>query len=116
MTGQPQFKKLAQFIKSERNKKRMSVRALALKSGLSAPYVSRLENNLITNNIKVETLNKLAYGLSTDRNELYTLAGYNNVKDEVDLEKMIDSGEYMSFGGQELSDEDKELIKRLLRK
>lgn len=107
---------LPQFVKSKRNDKGMSVRGLALKSGLSAPYISKLENGKITSKIKVETLNKLAYGLGTNRNDIYSAAGYNNAKDTMDLEQMIDSGEYMSFGGQELTNEDKELIKRLLRK
>lgn len=36
--------------------------------------------------------------------------------DDLDLAKMIDEGKYMTFEGQEISPEDKELLKRLLRK
>ncbi|WP_203621842.1 helix-turn-helix domain-containing protein [Apilactobacillus nanyangensis] len=110
------MKELSDLIKSKREAKGWSVRNLALNAGMSASYISRLENNKITTKIKVDTLNKLASTLGISRNDIYRAAGYNEVKDNNDLEDMIDSGEYMSFGGKELTEEDKVLIKRLLRK
>lgn len=107
---------LSELIRSKRELKDWSVRRLAMDAQMSPSYVSRLERDKITTKIKPETLNKIASSLDINRNDLYKAAGYNDVKDNVDLEKMIDSGEYMSFGGQELTDEDKELIKRILRK
>lgn len=110
------MQKLSDFVKCAREKQGLSVRNLALKSGMSPSYISRLENDKIVTKIKVDTLNKLASSLKVNRNDLYKAAGYNDVEDTTDLERMIDSGKYMSFGGEELTAEDKELIKRLLRK
>lgn len=106
---------LSEFVKEKRESKGLSVRGLAIKASSSASYISRLENDLLGSKIKVETLNKIAFGLNVSRNEIYKAAGYVNVKDDIDLKELIDSGKYITFNGTEITEEDKILIKRLFR-
>lgn len=52
---------LGKIIKNRRVELQLSVRALAKYSGLSASYISRLENGIIENKPKVATLKKLLH-------------------------------------------------------
>ncbi|MCL0330667.1 helix-turn-helix domain-containing protein [Apilactobacillus xinyiensis] len=111
-------KKLGIEIGKLRNKQRMSIRQLSTYAGVSASYLSRLENNKVESKIKPSTIDKISKALHVSSKILYEKAGYNDLKtnNERDLAQMIDDGDYMTFEGKELTDEDKELLKRLLRK
>lgn len=62
---------VGKYIRKERTQKGFSVRQLALQSGVSASYISRLENNRTKHLIKMSTIKKLANGLRIDEKELF---------------------------------------------
>ncbi|TPR40441.1 helix-turn-helix domain-containing protein [Apilactobacillus micheneri] len=111
-------KKLGTEIHKLRDSQKMSIRQLSTYADISASYLSRLENNKVSNKIKPSTIDKISKALHISSKELYEAAGYNdlNNNEEKDIAQMIDNGDYMTFQGKELTDEDKELLKRLLRK
>ncbi|WP_181399093.1 helix-turn-helix domain-containing protein [Apilactobacillus micheneri] len=105
-------------LKNIRNSKGFTVRQVALQSNLSASYWSQIENKK-REIPTAKTLEKMARGLHVDNNKIFEIAGIknrNNSSQGIDIAKLIDNGDYMTFQGKELTDEDKELLKRLLRK
>lgn len=126
-------------IKEIRNKKRFTVRQAALQAGISPSFWSQVENKK-REIPKPKTLQKMATGLRITDDEIFKLAGITKnqnslptkeshyydltEKDEKsidqELEDMmngLDSKHSLSFfqNGQELSDQDKELLKASMR-
>lgn len=72
------------YLKTKREIRGFSVNQLALKSGVSAAQISRIENG-VRGNPKPDTIQKLATALKVDYQEMMEKAGYlieNNQSDE----------------------------------
>lgn len=63
-------------IKKIREEKHYSLRQAAQQMGVSASYLSNLENKKTPSNPKPMTLDKIADGLRTDKDTIYKLAGF----------------------------------------
>ncbi|VDG18734.1 XRE family transcriptional regulator [Lactobacillus brevis KB290] [Lactiplantibacillus mudanjiangensis] len=107
-------------IRKIRENKHFSVRQSALQGGISSSYWSQVENGK-RNIPKPATLEKIARGLSTDKDVIFKLAGLtiNSKNDskptEVDLKESIDDDKtIMTFEGRPIPPEDLEYILRIL--
>ncbi|WP_051620335.1 helix-turn-helix domain-containing protein [Paenibacillus sp. UNC451MF] len=109
-------------LRDMRKLKGFTIRELADRSGVSAAYISQLENG----NRGVpspDVLMKLSEGLNTPYSELMEVAGYLEKADmdregpysrpRVNLRRFIRENE-LSFDGIELTEQDKEWIERML--
>lgn len=107
-------------LKDMRKLKGFTIRELADRSGVSAAYISQLENG----NRGVpspEVLMKLSEGLNTSYSELMEIAGYlesaqpvqEYQSDPVNLRRFIRENELM-FDGIVLTPADKEWVERML--
>lgn len=114
------IEELAKQIKNERLKRRLSIRQLAARAGVSYSYLARLERGGVPNNIKASTLDKLANALKISNNELYKTAGYSYNQslpfDTIDLKQIIEHNQTITFDGHKLDNRDIDLIKRILTK
>jgi transcriptional regulator with XRE-family HTH domain len=99
MTAYDNIKKFAKI-------RGLSLQQVAEKSGLSKNMLYQYKNM----NPKVETLNKIAKALDVNTEDL--LGNSESKSKHVDL---ADDDLFMTYQGKPLSDEDKELIKRILR-
>lgn len=102
---------LGKIIKTKRDELQLSVRALAKYSGLSASYISRLENGIIENKPKVATLKKVANVLKISPEQLFDASGYNNIHESIDIKDIIENNDYITYNGVKLSDQDIKMIK-----
>ncbi|NRF90851.1 helix-turn-helix transcriptional regulator [Paenibacillus frigoriresistens] len=107
-------------LKDMRKLKGFTIRELADRSGVSAAYISQLENG--NRGIpSPEVLMKLSEGLNTSYSELMDIAGYleSSPSDQqfqsnpVNLRRFLRENELM-FDGFILSAEDKEWVERML--
>ncbi|MFD0678170.1 MULTISPECIES: helix-turn-helix domain-containing protein [unclassified Paenibacillus] len=109
-------------LRDMRKLKGFTIRELADRSGVSAAYISQLENG----NRGVpspDVLMKLSEGLNTPYSELMDIAGYLEMqglehnepytKPQVNLRRFLRENDLV-FDGIELSDQDKEWIERML--
>ncbi|MBP1989219.1 helix-turn-helix domain-containing protein [Paenibacillus eucommiae] len=107
-------------LKDLRKMKGFTIRDLADRSGVSAAYISQLENG----NRGVpspDVLMKLSEGLNTSYSELMEIAGYLEsqhtdrevVNNPVNLRRFIRENQLM-FDGSVLTDADKEWVERML--
>ncbi|MCS7460114.1 helix-turn-helix transcriptional regulator [Paenibacillus doosanensis] len=108
-------------LRDMRKLKGFTIRELADRSGVSAAYISQLENG----NRGVpspDVLMKLSEGLNTPYSELMEIAGYleanvprsdNVSKPLVNLRRLLRENELI-FDGIHLSEQDKEWIERML--
>lgn len=91
---------LAEFIKTERKKRKLSAVDIERNSGgaISDSYISRIENGEVTN-VSVEKLDALAKGLGVSDEDVYRAArGLPPVDPEDRLEMFAET-----FDGKELS-------------
>ncbi|MCY9664192.1 helix-turn-helix domain-containing protein [Paenibacillus alginolyticus] len=107
-------------LKDMRKLKGFTIRELADRSGVSAAYISQLENG--NRGIpSPEVLMKLSEGLNTSYSELMDIAGYleSSPSDQqfqsnpVNLRRFLRENELM-FDGFVLTAEDKEWVERML--
>ncbi|MBA2943754.1 helix-turn-helix transcriptional regulator [Paenibacillus sp. CGMCC 1.16610] len=107
-------------LRDLRKLKGFTLRELADRSGVSAAYISQLENG--NRGIpSPEVLMKLSEGLNTSYSELMDLAGYLESSpstekfqsNPVNLRRFLRENELM-FDGFLLTDEDKEWVERML--
>ncbi|MBP1965265.1 helix-turn-helix domain-containing protein [Paenibacillus aceris] len=107
-------------LRDLRKLKGFTLRELADRSGVSAAYISQLENG--NRGIpSPEVLMKLSEGLNTSYSELMDLAGYLEStpsmekfqSNPVNLRRFLRENELM-FDGHLLTDEDKEWVERML--
>ncbi len=110
-----------EHLKDFRKLKGFTIRELADRSGVSAAYISQLENG----NRGVpspEILLKLSEGLNVSYNELMKLAGYLETREQtadhpsrspINLRRFLRDNDFV-FDGIPLTDEDKEWIERML--
>nr|WP_019534966.1 helix-turn-helix transcriptional regulator [Paenibacillus ginsengihumi] len=109
-------------LRDMRKMKGFTIRELADRSGVSAAYISQLENG----NRGVpspDVLMKLSEGLNIPYTELMQIAGYlekpdgekdeNYVRPKVNLRRFLQENELI-FDGIELTEQDKEWIERML--
>ncbi|GAA4863099.1 helix-turn-helix transcriptional regulator [Paenibacillus vulneris] len=109
-------------LRDMRKLKGFTIRELADRSGVSAAYISQLENG----NRGVpspDVLMKLSEGLNTPYSELMEVAGYlekteteresGYSRPRVNLRRFIRENE-LTFDGIELTEQDKEWIERML--
>ncbi|WP_248924931.1 helix-turn-helix domain-containing protein [Paenibacillus hamazuiensis] len=110
-------------LRDMRKLKGYTIRELSDRSGVSAAYISQLENG----NRGVpspEVLQKLSEGLNTPYDELMRLAGYLDrdreadgndgvAKTPVNLRRFLRENDLV-FDGIELTEQDKEWIERIL--
>ncbi|NOU97912.1 helix-turn-helix domain-containing protein [Paenibacillus sp. LMG 31456] len=109
-------------LRDMRKLKGFTIRELADRSGVSAAYISQLENG----NRGVpspDVLMKLSEGLNTPYSELMGIAGYLEkqviepnepyAKPRVNLRRFLRENDLV-FDGIELSEQDKEWIERML--
>ena len=115
--------KFGNEIKRIRESKNLTIRGLALHSGISSAYISKIENHK-RNIPKIDTLQKLAKGLRISNDEMYKLAGINisdnndkekveTKKEQEDLAEMLDNARM--YQGKVLSDEQRETMKNILK-
>ncbi|TPR21472.1 XRE family transcriptional regulator [Apilactobacillus timberlakei] len=99
-------------INKLRKKMGWSQPQLGEKLNVSRQTISNWENGVKTPRMgalqQLSDLFHVSIGYITDGNEEH--------ESQKDIAQMIDDGDYMTFQGKELTDEDKELLKRLLRK
>lgn len=93
-------------IKKYSKMRGLSLQQVAEKAGLSKNMLYQYKNI----NPKIETLDKIAKALNVSKEDLLG-SGEGKTK-HVDL---ADDDLFMTYQGKPLSDEDKELIKRILR-
>ncbi|NOU88845.1 helix-turn-helix domain-containing protein [Paenibacillus sp. LMG 31460] len=107
-------------LKDMRKLKGFTIRELADRSGVSAAYISQLENG--NRGIpSPEVLMKLSEGLNTSYSELMDIAGYlesspseqQYQSNPVNLRRFLRENELM-FDGFVLTAEDKEWVERML--
>jgi len=109
-------------LKNLRKLKGYTIRELSDRSGVSAAYISQLENG--NRGIpSPDVLQKLSEGLNTSYSELMQLAGYLdktsapndriNKPSPVNLRRFLRENDLV-FDGVELTEQDKEWIERLL--
>ncbi|OCT12026.1 transcriptional regulator [Paenibacillus pectinilyticus] len=107
-------------LKDMRKLKGFTIRELADRSGVSAAYISQLENG--NRGIpSPDVLMKLSEGLNTSYSELMDIAGYlessqtnqNFQSNPVNLRRFLRENELM-FDGFVLTAEDKEWVERML--
>ncbi|MDQ0916541.1 helix-turn-helix domain-containing protein [Paenibacillus sp. V4I5] len=107
-------------LKDMRKLKGFTIRELADRSGVSAAYISQLENG--NRGIpSPEVLMKLSEGLNTSYSELMDIAGYlesspseqHFQSNPVNLRRFLRENELM-FDGFVLTTEDKEWVERML--
>ncbi|UJF31554.1 helix-turn-helix domain-containing protein [Paenibacillus hexagrammi] len=108
-------------LKDMRKLKGFTIRELADRSGVSAAYISQLENG--NRGIpSPDVLMKLSEGLNTSYSELMEIAGYlesaqpippDYRRSPVNLRRFLRENELM-FDGIILSEDDKEWIERML--
>jgi transcriptional regulator with XRE-family HTH domain len=108
-------------LKDMRKLKGFTIRELADRSGVSAAYISQLENG--NRGIpSPEVLMKLSEGLNVSYSTLMQVAGYLEaqkdaepapVREPVNLRRFLRENELM-FDGIRLSEQDKEWIERIL--
>ncbi|NQX66275.1 helix-turn-helix transcriptional regulator [Paenibacillus alba] len=107
-------------LKDMRKLKGFTIRELADRSGVSAAYISQLENG--NRGIpSPEVLMKLSEGLNTSYSELMDIAGYlesspsteNFQSNPVNLRRFLRENELM-FDGVLLTADDKEWVERML--
>ncbi|MEC0247691.1 helix-turn-helix domain-containing protein [Paenibacillus chitinolyticus] len=107
-------------LKDLRKLKGYTIRELADRSGVSAAYISQLENG--NRNIpSPDVLMKLSEGLNIPYAELMKIAGYldepesggDKPKAPVNLRRFLHDNDLI-FDGTELTEQDKEWIERVL--
>ncbi|WP_105965025.1 helix-turn-helix domain-containing protein [Apilactobacillus micheneri] len=99
-------------INKLRKKMGWSQPQLGEKLDVSRQTISNWENGVKTPRMgalqQLSDLFNVSIGYITDGKEEH--------ESQKDIAQMIDDGDYMTFQGKELTEEDKELLKRLLRK
>ncbi|WP_018755147.1 helix-turn-helix domain-containing protein [Paenibacillus terrigena] len=118
-------KDFGKFLKELREQKELSINQLALKSGVSAPQISRIETG--TRGVpKPETIKKLSTALDISSEEMMNVAGYidtsienevpnwANSKDKRDFKKMLEEDSGLMFDGVPIEDEDRQRIMDIL--
>jgi transcriptional regulator with XRE-family HTH domain len=107
-------------LKHLRKRKGFTIREVADRSGVSAAYISQLENG--NRGIpSPEILMKLSEGLNSSYAELMSIAGYLETdppkpvqpKQPLNLRRLLRDNPLI-FDGKVLSDEDKEWVERML--
>lgn len=107
-------------LKDIRKKKGYTIREVASRSGVSAAYISQLENG--TRGVpSPDILMKLSEGLNSSYSDLMQLAGYlepeanfpENRKKPLNLRRLLREN-HLILDGMELSVQDKEWIERML--
>ena len=107
-------KEFTDFLLHTRKDRKLTLKQVAYKTGLSHTYISQLERGLRATPVP-EDLRKLAKGLRIDYNHLMELAGYIEVKKE----ETSDPHGILMFSDQEsfdnLPQEQKDIILNSLR-
>lgn len=108
-------KDLVNRIIDLREKRDWNQAELGRKIGLEKSAMNKIENG--TRKVSTEELQKLAevFNVTTDyllgRNQTPEWAGENDL---VELDKMLDSNVNMAYGGETLTDEEKQRVKDVL--
>ncbi|MCI3027731.1 helix-turn-helix domain-containing protein [Desemzia sp. C1] len=105
---------LGDRVKDLRKKTGKTQDDVAKSIGLSRPAYSHIENN--RNEPDGETLKKLAsyYEVTTDYLLGHSVPQWATEKDVMDLEEMLNSSVNMAYGGERLSEEEKQRVKDVL--
>ena len=108
-------------LKKLRTSKGLGVNQLALKSGVSASQISRFEKGE-RKDPTLETLKKLSLALGVSisyfeenspvKTEL--IPDWANEEDLIELDKLLESNVNMAYGGETLTDEEKQRVKDVL--
>jgi len=106
-----------EYLKHLREKKKMSIRKLSTYSGVSAGYLSQIENGG-RSTPSPSVIKKLAKGLKTSYEEMMRIAGYINHDHDKDdqpaeLTEFLKSANVM-FHGTPMTDEDKQRVEDVL--
>ena len=108
-------------LKELRTSRGLGVNQLALKSGVSASQISRFEKGE-RKDPTLETLKKLsvALGVSISYFEenspvnVDLIPDWANENDLIELDKLLDSNVNMAYGGETLTDEERQRVKDIL--
>lgn len=108
-------------LKKLRTSRGLGVNQLALKSGVSASQISRFEKGE-RKDPTLETLKKLstALGVSISYFEenspvnVNTIPEWANEEDLIELDKLLESNVDMAYGGETLTDEERQRVKDIL--
>lgn len=107
-----------ELLKDLRIKKGLTLEEAGISIGVTKQTLFKYENNIITNipSDKIEALSRL-YGVSPS-----TIMGWENssinVKQHaqsVEIEDILSTATYMTYGGKELSDKEKKQIRNILK-
>lgn len=105
-------------LKKLRTSKGLGVNQLAVKSGVSASQISRFEKGE-RKDPTLETLKKLASALGVsisyfEEKNSSAIPEWADEDDLVELDKMLESNVNMAYGGETLTDEEKQRVKDVL--
>lgn len=108
-------------LKELRTSRGLGVNQLALKSGVSASQISRFEKGE-RKDPTLETLKKLsvALGVSISYFEenspvnVDLIPDWANENDLIELDKLLESNANMAYGGETLTDEERQRVKDIL--
>lgn len=105
---------LGDRIKDLRKKTGKTQEEVAKSVDMSRPAYSHIENN--RNEPDGETLKKIAayYGVTTDYLLGHDVPKWATDKDMMDLEEMLNSNVNMAYGGEQLTEEEKQRVKDIL--
>lgn len=105
---------LGDKVKDLRKKTGKTQEDVAKSIGLSRPAYSHIENN--RNEPDGDTLKKLAsyYNVTTDYLLDHNVPQWATEKDMMDLEDMLNSNVNMAYGGERLTEEEKQRVKDVL--
>ncbi|SFL09532.1 Transcriptional regulator, contains XRE-family HTH domain [Paenibacillus sp. 1_12] len=113
------------YLKSVRERKKISINQLALDSGISNAQISRIENGL-RGIPKPETIRKLADALKVSYEEMMSQAGHMpeerlheipewaTYRDKRDFKKMLEEDGEVMFDGMPINDADRQRIMDVL--
>lgn len=103
------------YMKKLREERKFSVRQLALKAGVSAAQISRMETGE-RGTPRPETIKKLAIALNVDYEHLMKKAGYITVEEAYETSELTDflKRANVMYHGKPLTQEDKQRVEDVL--
>ncbi|AOH38787.1 helix-turn-helix domain-containing protein [Dialister pneumosintes] len=105
-----------ELLKDLRIKKGFTLEEVGVYIGVTKQTLFKYENNIITNipSDKIESLSRL-YGVSPSVIMGWESPSTKIKKHVVEIEDILSSATYMTYGGKELSDKEKKQIRNILK-
>lgn len=108
-----------EIIKELSKEKKISIRQLEMKFGYSNGYLAKWKNNTPNSDELVKLANYFNVSVDyllgrTDDSSTVQSPDWATEKDVIDLMEMLDSDVNMAYGGEELSESEKQRVKDVL--